>query len=112
MPIRPEMSSHTKTAGTYLQGYVEDLPYDMLIEAIGLPNSKGDEYKIDIMWCGTIDGHPFTVYNWKNGINYCGEDGQLIQDMTHWNVGGHDKEIYHQLKDWITHVVNATENGR
>ena len=36
-------------------------------------------------------GEVATIYNWKNGVNYLGEDGQLTENITDWHIGGHSK---------------------
>lgn len=73
---------------TSLMGYV-DTTYDMLVKTFGEP-TEGDGFKIDAEWqIQFADGVIATVYNWKNGRNYCGDAGIDVRDITHWHVGGH-----------------------
>lgn len=81
--------------GTCLQGYV-DIDYDELVEYFGEPLG-GDGYKIDAVWLIVFeDGTPATIYNYKDGPNYLGEDaGQWtdswanIKDKNReWHIGG------------------------
>ena len=75
--------------GTSLQGYI-DTSYDVLRGCFGLPTCDGDGYKVDAEWIITFaDGVVATIYNWKNGHNYCGWDGLDTEDITNWHIGGH-----------------------
>ena len=71
---------------TSLQGYV-NATYDELVAAFGEPGPS-DGYKSDAEWDGLLDGVVFTIYNWKNGKNYCGAEGADVHYITHWHVGG------------------------
>lgn len=69
------------------RGLVE-ATYEQLVNVFGKP-TVGDEYKTDWEWeiefdCGTVA----TVYNWKNGPNYCGSHGLNKHQVTEWHVGG------------------------
>ena len=77
-------------SGTSLMGYVTVL-YDDLVEAFGEPNSIGDGYKTDAEWILEIDDTIVTIYNYKTGKNYNGEDGDDVEDITDWHVGGYTK---------------------
>ena len=76
--------------GTCLQGYA-DATYDALVAAFGEPTT-GDEYKVDWEWVVRFDdGTVATVYNWKNGPNYCGPvAGKKATQITDWHIGGND----------------------
>lgn len=77
-------------SGTCLQGYVK-ATYDNLVKAFGKPG-VGDNSKTDAEWIVRFeDGTVVTIYNWKNGKNYCGDHGLDVEDIKDWNVGGHDK---------------------
>lgn len=53
----------------------------------------GDGYKTDAEWWVQFDdGTLATIYNWKNGRNYMGDDGLDIEQITEWNVGGRCKQ--------------------
>ena len=73
--------------GTCLQGEVQ-ATYAELCDLFG-SHHDGDGYKADAEWYVQFsDGTVATIYNWKNGKNYCGADGQEVVDITDWNVGG------------------------
>lgn len=86
---------NVETSGTCLQGRIE-VPYKTLVEVFGEPG-LGDGYKVDAEWDirfdnNTEDGIVATIYNWKNGKNYCGDQGMDVKDITDWHVGGFSKE--------------------
>jgi hypothetical protein len=73
--------------GTCLQGYV-DTTYGALVAAFGKPTT-GDEYKVDWEWVIEFDdGTVATIYNWKDGPNYCGSEGLKASQITDWHIGG------------------------
>lgn len=74
---------------TSLQGYI-NTNYATLVGCFGEPTCDGDGYKVDAEWIITFaDGVVATIYNWKNGKNYCGEEGYEVEDITDWHIGGH-----------------------
>lgn len=77
-----------KASMSSLCGYVT-APYSKLVEVFGNPTSNGDQYKTDVEWILAFnDGTVATIYNWKNGPNYCGDHGMPVEKMTEWHVGG------------------------
>ena len=79
--------THVDINMSSFRGYVETT-YEQLEAAFGKPH-EGDEYKVDWEWdiefdCGTVA----TVYNWKNGPNYCGSHGLNRHQVKEWHVGG------------------------
>lgn len=84
--------------GTSLQGYIK-ASYEQLLEAFGPPNSKlCDNYKTDVEWAFEFaDGTVATLYNWKNGKNYCGDEGLELNDIYEWNVGGRSENAVSRL---------------
>lgn len=74
---------------TSLQGYVT-ADYDVLCAMFGEP-MDGDGYKVDAEWHVRFQPSNLvaSIYNWKNGRNYLGRDGQPVQSITEWNIGGH-----------------------
>lgn len=72
-----------------LQGEV-DASYEELCDLFGAPTG-GDGYKVDAEWYVKFDdGTVATIYNWKNGKNYEGENGLDVADIRDWHVGGFD----------------------
>jgi hypothetical protein len=79
-----------KLNGTCLQGYV-DANYADLCEKFGEPTDS-DGYKVDAEWLIEFaDGTVATIYNYKDGKNYCGEEGLDVEDITDWHIGGKSK---------------------
>jgi len=75
------------------------------VDVFGEPMKDGfDNYKSDAQWLVKFDdGTVATIYNWKNGINYCGsEHGIPTQSITNWNIGGHDTAV-------VAHIIDALE---
>ena len=77
---------------TSLQGYI-NITYKELKDKLGLPAKEFDDYKSDAEWHITFeDGTRATIYNYKDGINYCGRaEGTPKTKITEWHVGGEDK---------------------
>lgn len=62
--------------------------YQELCDLFGTPHD-GDGYKTDAEWDVQFsDGTVATIYNWKDGINYCGDDGTPTKKIKEWHVGG------------------------
>jgi len=69
-----------------------DATYENLVKIFGEPNGQGDEYKIDVEWEIDTPHGVATIYNWKDGHNYCGPEGEDVWAITNWHIGGHNKE--------------------
>ena len=93
-----DVSETEEINGSCLQGYIT-CDYDTLVEVFGEPGDS-DGYKVDAEWCLKFeDGTIATIYNWKNGKNYCGSRGKPVKDITDWNIGGFNgkaKERVHE----------------
>ena len=91
------------TDGTWLQGHVY-CSYETLVSLFGEPSEHYDDYKCDAQWVIEFeDGEVATIYNWKNGINYCGvKDGIPTEKITEWNIGGNT----HKVAFAINHLTN------
>jgi hypothetical protein len=77
--------------GTSLQGHI-DVDYATLCELFGEPSENYDDYKSDAEWVVQFDdGTVATIYNYKNGRNYCGPSAPAREDITEWNIGGKSK---------------------
>jgi hypothetical protein len=91
--------------GTHLQGYI-DISYDELLEMFG-EQTTGDGYKVDAEWMLSIDDVVITIYNWKDGKNYCGSQGKQVQNIRDWHIGGFSKEAEHKLKEYVQQYKEA-----
>ena len=64
--------------------------YETLVGCFGKPVAGYDDYKCDCEWnIKFADGVVVSIYNWKNGKNYCGPAGLDVEDVTDWHIGGH-----------------------
>ena len=92
------MEATENVGGTSLQGYIK-APYEKLLEVFGAPNSTlCDNYKTDVEWAFKFaDGTVATLYNWKNGRNYLGDEGSELNDIYEWNVGGFNEKAVSRL---------------
>ena len=81
------------TNGTSLQGCI-NCSYDDITDILGYQLDSGfDDYKSDAEWHIEFDdGTVATIYNWKNGRNYLGDQGLYPEEITEWHVGGRDKK--------------------
>jgi hypothetical protein len=88
------------TMGTCYQGEIVET-FENLVKVFGQPikYEMGDSEKVDCEWEIKTPHGVGTIYNWKNGRNYMGEDGELIEDITEWNIGGHNPETCQFIKD-------------
>ena len=99
MEYKTHIQAMIDTDGTSLQGYITTT-YDALVAAFGYP-TESDGYKVDWEWeVWFDDGTVATIYNWKNGPNYCGRDGLHCDQITEWHVGGH-------TPDAVNHVARV-----
>ena len=88
--------NYIQTSSTHLIGYVST-SYQKLVETFGHP-LKGD-YKTDAEWdIQFSDGMVGTIYNWKNGKNYCGEDGYELHEIDSWHIGGLKPQVETRIK--------------
>jgi hypothetical protein len=86
--------------GTSLVDYIE-ASYELLVETFGEPNDVGDGYKIDAEWLIFTPDGVATMYNYKDGKNYNGDDGMEVKDITDWHIGGRSKEV----AKWIVKAI-------
>ena len=99
MEIKYINNINTKISGTSGKGSFI-CEYKTLVKVLGQPE-EGDEYKIQAEWdIEYKDGTVTTIYDWKQGKGYLGEEGIEPEEVIEWNVGGNDdkKSIQH-LKD-------------
>jgi hypothetical protein len=99
-----KLHDFSKVDGTSLIGQI-DAKYSDLISLFGKP-MPGYDYKIDAEWVLQIESstgetHVVTIYNWKNGKNYMGEQGLAVEDISRWNIGGHTVKSHEILSNAI-----------
>jgi hypothetical protein len=90
---------------SWLQGEVK-ITYAELVEIFGRENNTGDDYKVQAEWSIKFaDGIYATIYDWKEGKNYCGDDGISKEQVTNWHIGGTTKAS-------VTHVMEIINYHR
>ena len=99
-------SAVQETGGSSLQGYI-DAAYHEIVDALGQPNCPVDAYKVDVEWAFKLGDTVFTIYNWKNGYNYCGERGVSVGLMDHWHVGGFSGDAEIAAHDAVKNCVDG-----
>tara|TARA_R100001443_G_scaffold84559_2_gene91179 strand:+ start:729 stop:1031 length:303 start_codon:yes stop_codon:yes gene_type:complete len=99
------MEKTTNVGGTSLQGYLR-ASFEQLLRAFGSPHmDQCDHYKTDVEWAFRFaDGTVATLYNWKNGKNYLGDEGLELNDIYTWNVGGFNEKAVTKLKERLSEV--------
>tara|TARA_Y100000034_G_C6654077_1_gene286431 strand:+ start:182 stop:538 length:357 start_codon:yes stop_codon:yes gene_type:complete len=87
--------------------------YATLVEKFGPPKAGWDGYKTDVEWHIEFeDGNIATIYNWKDGHNYCGEKGLHHTDIKEWHIGGHHKSVTTWITDYIYNAWPAFDEVR
>ena len=83
--------------GTSHQGEISET-FENLLKVFGTPMGASDDGKVDVEWNIKFnDGVVATIYNWKNGPNYCGETGLHHNQIFEWHVGGFDQRALEQV---------------
>jgi hypothetical protein len=87
--------------GTCYMGVIS-ADYSLLVERFGEPGDSFDNYKSDAEWYIEFeDGTVATIYNWKDGKNYCGKDGLPVESITDWHVGGRYSCVARWIEDYL-----------
>ena len=87
--------------GTCLQGYVTS-DYSNIVQVFGEP-IECDSYKVDAEWVICFsDGKIATIYNWKDGKNYCGDDGLDPEDIKEWHIGGKSTKVVSRIQKLLS----------
>jgi hypothetical protein len=90
--------------GTCFQGNI-NLTYKELVSELGEPilfkGKKNDGDKIDAEWYLLTPFGVGTIYNYKDGKNYLGDEGTETVKITEWHIGGANKETYAYIIGWL-----------
>ncbi len=76
--------------------------YDTICRCIGKPNSKGDSYKVDAEWIIDTPIGQVSIFNYKNGKNYLGNDGMEVNMIQQWSVA-------YNYEKAISYVIDILE---
>jgi len=92
--------------GSHGQGTI-DATFAELKHCFGNPRGSHDDNKCDAEWNIKFGSGNLveiaTIYNWKNGLNYCGaERGLRLCQMTSFSVGGFSKNAL-RLVESVVH---------
>ena len=105
MKVKTHNDKYISIMGTCLQGYIS-VRYDTLVKIFGEP-CESDGYKVDAEWILEFEnGDIATIYNYKTGKNYLGSDGQDVEDITHWHIGGSNQRAKLLVNDYIKEFIN------
>ena len=100
MSFETHNTAEINVNGTSLKGYVI-ADYNAICEIFGEP-TESDGYKSDAEWVIQFsDGKVATIYNWKNGRNYCGSVGLDVGDIKEWHIGGHCHESASRIQNLL-----------
>ena len=89
-----------------LQGHVK-ITYKELCAIFGQENNTGDDYKVQAEWqIKFADGIYATIYDYKQGKNYCGSSGISKAKVTDWHIGGMTKASVSRVME----VIDAHRN--
>jgi hypothetical protein len=81
-----------------------DCSYFDLVACFGEP-MDGDGYKVDAEWWIQFDsGEVATIYNWKNGHNYLGDDGTDTVMIDEWTIGGKHPSVVANIMEILTEL--------
>jgi hypothetical protein len=86
--------------GTSLVDHI-GVSYAELVAAYGEP-AKGDGYKTDAQWVIRNGDVVATIYNYKDGPNYCGADGTPVEQIRDWHVGGFDRQAMYLVENTLS----------
>ena len=105
---KPNFKLTNKFESSCLQGYIET-SYADLVACFGEPNCDGDGYKVDAEWMVKFNNGVYaTIYNYKTGKNYLGDEGQAVEDITTWHVGGMSikavQNVEQAMSDYLSQV--------
>jgi len=90
--------------GSLLQ--VVDIPYIKMVEMLGEPNDYTDGEKTDVEWSIKFRGECFSIYNYKDGMNYCGLSGIPNECLSDFHIGGDCKSYALELKEYLLDNVS------
>ena len=90
--------------------------YETLVKVLGEPLKGSDDFKTQAEWnIEYKDGTITTIYDWKQGKGYLGEQGIEPEDVVEWNVGGNNpsKEMtMEHLKDFFISKGYGISNSK
>ena len=99
---------------TCLQGEIH-LSFQDLVDIFGQPEDISSTGKSDVQWAIEIDGVVATIYNWKNGPAYTGDDSIEDERIHDWNIGGHSQSavmiVLNAVKKYVYEGIKVVSGG-
>lgn len=89
-----------KRTGTSFKGYLL-ATYQDLVTIFGEPITHTENYKVDAEWIIDTPHGVATIYNYKNGKAYLGDEGVPVEAICEWHVGGRNIEAYSWVKNEV-----------
>lgn len=106
MNFKTHNQTKVKVGGTSLVGEIVT-NYKTLKKLFGKPHGS-DGYKSDAEWYIEFeDGLVATIYNWKDGKNYCGKSGLPKSKITDWHIGGIERVVVNRIQEMIEKYENS-----
>ena len=100
---------------TCLQGEIH-LSFQDLVDIFGQPEDISSTGKSDVQWAIEIDGVVATIYNWKNGPAYTGDDSIEVERIRDWNIGGHSQSavmiVLNAVKKYVYEGIKVVSGGQ
>lgn len=100
---------------TCLQGEIHIGFYD-LVDMFGEPEDVSSTGKSDVQWAIEIDGVVATIYNWKDGPAYTGDDSIEVERIRDWHIGGHNQSavslVFRKVKDYVYEGIKVVSGGQ
>lgn len=92
MKYKTHNQKDINTVGTSLKGSI-DISYREIVNILGEPR-KADKYRADALWQIEFkDKILATIYNYKNGKNYLGDQGIKTVNIRDWHIGGKFEDV-------------------
>lgn len=92
------------TDGTSKVGSVT-AQYDDIVSVYGEPFSQLSDGKCDVQWIIETSHGVATIYNYKDGVAYLGDEGKDIREITQWSIGAKNKLAGKEVKEQIYNYI-------
>src|SRR5687767_12636458 len=81
------------------------IPYLKMVQVLGEPikNTESgfpdDDYKVDVCWGFKSDKGVVSIWNYKNGPAYLGDEDVKLEDIDYFSVYVTDQELFQSIFD-------------
>lgn len=69
------------------------IPYIKIVEKLGKPTSKSDNYKITAEWLIVTPHGVGSIYDWKTSKKYLGSSGISVKNTKEWEIRGENETV-------------------